>query len=342
MGPAQNSRGLTFSRPPPPFVGVRGGGTGGAACRSSPHRAGAGLPSPTAGDLRPRLAPCLPSTLPGASPARAVAWRPMRRRRGRGAGGSRVAGSAGARKVVPGYRHLAPGLQRGAAHPACLRGTRRQPRSAAAPLPAGRGYRPAVTSGRAPVGGTTSGGVGACRLACPLSGHPGAALALPLPRTSAGHPSRLESLGQALGLAAEGPAAPSPCRWRAIRPGADAQHDLCFGRVSGERAGRGSPLPAQAEWDTPSVIPADPAPSRWGTCWGIRGGCGGEVRNTNDLRPVSGGEGGIRTHGRLAPTSVFETDAIDHSATSPRRVVRPYKRWQGQVQRPPRGAASRR
>jgi hypothetical protein len=30
-----------------------------------------------------------------------------------------------------------------------------------------------------------------------------------------------------------------------------------------------------------------------------------------------GGEGGIRTHGRLAPTSVFETDAIDHSATSP-------------------------
>lgn len=30
-----------------------------------------------------------------------------------------------------------------------------------------------------------------------------------------------------------------------------------------------------------------------------------------------GGEGGIRTHGGLAPTPVFETGAIDHSATSP-------------------------
>ena len=33
---------------------------------------------------------------------------------------------------------------------------------------------------------------------------------------------------------------------------------------------------------------------------------------------ICGGEGGIRTHGRRKPTPVFETGAIDHSATSPR------------------------
>src|SRR3954447_13022096 len=32
-----------------------------------------------------------------------------------------------------------------------------------------------------------------------------------------------------------------------------------------------------------------------------------------------GGEGGIRTHGRLAPTPVFKTGALNHSATSPER-----------------------
>ena len=31
-----------------------------------------------------------------------------------------------------------------------------------------------------------------------------------------------------------------------------------------------------------------------------------------------GGEGGIRTHGTVARTSVFETDPIDRSGTSPR------------------------
>ena len=30
-----------------------------------------------------------------------------------------------------------------------------------------------------------------------------------------------------------------------------------------------------------------------------------------------GGEGGIRTHGRLAPTPDFESGTFDHSATSP-------------------------
>ena len=30
-----------------------------------------------------------------------------------------------------------------------------------------------------------------------------------------------------------------------------------------------------------------------------------------------GGEGGIRTHGRLTPTPDFESGTFDHSATSP-------------------------
>ena len=32
---------------------------------------------------------------------------------------------------------------------------------------------------------------------------------------------------------------------------------------------------------------------------------------------MAGGEGGIRTHGGLAPTAVFKTAALNHSATSP-------------------------
>ncbi len=33
----------------------------------------------------------------------------------------------------------------------------------------------------------------------------------------------------------------------------------------------------------------------------------------------NGGEGGIRTHGRVSPTAVFKTAALNHSATSPNR-----------------------
>src|SRR5688572_29585640 len=36
-----------------------------------------------------------------------------------------------------------------------------------------------------------------------------------------------------------------------------------------------------------------------------------------DGMAASGGEGGIRTHGELAPTAVFKTAALNHSATSP-------------------------
>ena len=34
-------------------------------------------------------------------------------------------------------------------------------------------------------------------------------------------------------------------------------------------------------------------------------------------RWVVGGQGGIRTHGELAPSAVFKTAAFDHSATCP-------------------------
>ena len=36
-------------------------------------------------------------------------------------------------------------------------------------------------------------------------------------------------------------------------------------------------------------------------------------------RKISGGRGGIRTHGELAPTAVFKTAALNHSATLPSR-----------------------
>ena len=59
----------------------------------------------------------------------------------------------------------------------------------------------------------------------------------------------------------------------------------------------------------------------------------------------NGGEGGIRTPGELAPTAVFKTAAIDHSATSPVQSVprksaieRPCPAWSGA---PPPGEKSR-
>jgi hypothetical protein len=47
----------------------------------------------------------------------------------------------------------------------------------------------------------------------------------------------------------------------------------------------------------------------------------GPLRRPTDQRSIwpgeAGGEGGIRTHGTLARTTVFETVPIDHSGTSP-------------------------
>ena len=37
----------------------------------------------------------------------------------------------------------------------------------------------------------------------------------------------------------------------------------------------------------------------------------------NNLCYFFGGESGIRTHGRLTPTAVFKTAALNHSAISP-------------------------
>ena len=52
---------------------------------------------------------------------------------------------------------------------------------------------------------------------------------------------------------------------------------------------------------------------------------------------IGGGEGGIRTHGGRKPTPVFETGAIDHSATSPRfggRLGRGFSGVAGRLQPP--------
>lgn len=45
--------------------------------------------------------------------------------------------------------------------------------------------------------------------------------------------------------------------------------------------------------------------------------CGGK---RDKLAGVGGGQGGIRTHGRLPPTAVFKTAALNHSATCPARL----------------------
>ncbi|MEY3731862.1 MAG: hypothetical protein RLZZ57_2618 [Pseudomonadota bacterium] len=42
-----------------------------------------------------------------------------------------------------------------------------------------------------------------------------------------------------------------------------------------------------------------------------------KYRIYNSLCASGGGEGGIRTHGTVARTSVFETDPFDRSGTSP-------------------------
>ena len=47
-------------------------------------------------------------------------------------------------------------------------------------------------------------------------------------------------------------------------------------------------------------------------------GCGFGPFSSTELSPLfSGGEGEIRTHGTREGSTVFETAAFDHSATSP-------------------------
>ena len=40
----------------------------------------------------------------------------------------------------------------------------------------------------------------------------------------------------------------------------------------------------------------------------------------NQAPPLIGGGGEIRTHGRVAPSLVFKTSALNHSATPPKRL----------------------
>ena len=49
----------------------------------------------------------------------------------------------------------------------------------------------------------------------------------------------------------------------------------------------------------------------------IHGGAPSPIKNYIIISEGNGGWGGIRTHGRLAPSAVFKTAAIDHSATHP-------------------------
>lgn len=54
------------------------------------------------------------------------------------------------------------------------------------------------------------------------------------------------------------------------------------------------------------------------------------------MEPI-GGETGIRTLGRLAPTTVFETAPFDHSGTSPRGSERGVTVARAPVQDPKHG-----
>ncbi len=58
-------------------------------------------------------------------------------------------------------------------------------------------------------------------------------------------------------------------------------------------------------------------PFAWSSPLGVVRATSEEKRIRNVLQIVSGGETGIRTLGRLAPTTVFETAPFDHSGTSP-------------------------
>jgi hypothetical protein len=58
-------------------------------------------------------------------------------------------------------------------------------------------------------------------------------------------------------------------------------------------------------------------PRKGGQDGGQESPSAGLVAYSLPYMPVNGGEGGIRTHGTLARTTVFETVPIDHSGTSP-------------------------
>ena len=47
-----------------------------------------------------------------------------------------------------------------------------------------------------------------------------------------------------------------------------------------------------------------------------------KFQNFLKISPFNGGEGGIRTHERVAPLLVFKTSAFNRSATSPVKLVK--------------------
>ena len=97
-----------------------------------------------------------------------------------------------------------------------------------------------------------------------------------------------------------------------------------YGKTTGNRR--------ETDADVPGLTPAGPALRamgwwdraseqrvliRWAPWWGAIPFC---HKMLNDIRlfiDTHGGGGGIRTHGRLAPSPVFKTGAIDRSATPP-------------------------
>ena len=65
--------------------------------------------------------------------------------------------------------------------------------------------------------------------------------------------------------------------------------------------------------------------------------CSERVKGINDpgnIKATDGGGGEIRTHGRVAPTTIFKTVAFNHSATPP---VRDGSYYTSEI--PPRGSA---
>ena len=55
----------------------------------------------------------------------------------------------------------------------------------------------------------------------------------------------------------------------------------------------------------------------------------GDIHHFGDECPLLFGEGGIRTLGSASATSVFETDPIGHSGTSPAGVGHDYRSLRG-------------
>jgi hypothetical protein len=65
------------------------------------------------------------------------------------------------------------------------------------------------------------------------------------------------------------------------------------------------------------VREASSALAMWGRMWGRSAMKFGKRQFSGIFEYVYGGQGGIRTHGELAPTAVFKTAALNHSATCP-------------------------